>query len=122
MRQRAGVCAVCCLLLGMLAAPAIGRASLRRCGQVPRTVTGYYVDVDPVTTTCGLGRSAARSFRRRGGLVAYPRSIYGHSSKTGLGYRFHRRRHGFHHTHSFATYIGHAGRARLKVRFTYLFY
>jgi hypothetical protein len=118
MRRGVSGLAACCLLLGMLVAPALGRASLRRCGQVPRTVTGYYVDVDPVTTTCGLGRSPARSYVRR----HHRRVIYGRSPKTGLTYRFHRVRRGFHGFRSFSTYVGHAGRARLKVRFTYPFY
>lgn len=97
-------------------APATARAvTLRSC----QSLSGYEVRVDPVTTTCGLARSAASDYIFRLGYGhGIPSSIVGWSAKTRSNYRFRLNGYRSGETWNSATYVGRAGDARLLVKIT----
>ncbi len=99
--------------IGALSAPPGAAAASRGCG----TIDGWRVSVDAESTTCGLGRSATRSFLRRVGQGAgTPGFIYGRSPKTGRVYRFRLASDTGTQTTSNLLYRGRAGAAVLRVR------
>lgn len=118
--MRLRVVALLAVIAAAVAAPPTALAGeLRGCG----SISGYVIQRDPVTTTCGLARSATRDYiARLGQAQGRPDWVLGRSPKTRNVYRLYLRRYISTRTWNASTFVGRAGDARLVVKITATLY